>query len=112
VAGTIWDKYTGYCIPLAACGGSPLGTCEPATSPATPPSCPDGTIPGTIDGAHTGGREPRRAGRRGPVDGVPADPIHVLPTQQISTPRRGSSSVSKAAYRFFSYSDAMLVHRA
>ena len=29
--------------------------------------------------------------------GVPVDPIHVLPTQQISAPRRGQSSVSKAA---------------
>jgi serine/threonine-protein kinase len=30
-------------------------------------------------------------------DGVSADPIHVLPTQQLGAPRRASSSISKAA---------------
>jgi len=74
VAGTIENDYTGYCIPLGACGSSPLGTCDPPVGPAAPPACAAGTIPGTIDGRYTGACIPANQCPQLPCDALVTEP--------------------------------------
>jgi hypothetical protein len=59
---------------LAACGSSPLGTCEPAIDPGTPPACADGSIPGTIDGRYTGACIPANQCPQLPCDALVTEP--------------------------------------
>ena len=47
--------WTGYCIPLAACGGNDPGVCNgPVVCQIAQPACPAGTEPGAANGCWTG----------------------------------------------------------
>jgi hypothetical protein len=55
VAGIANGCYTGYCIPVAACGPRDPGTCAGTVSCATPPpQCPMGTVAGIANGCWSG----------------------------------------------------------
>lgn len=55
VAGRRDGCWTGYCIPLTACGPADPGSCyEPVTDDQLTPACPDFTVPGVRDGRYTG----------------------------------------------------------
>ncbi|MEZ4368796.1 MAG: hypothetical protein R2939_21335 [Kofleriaceae bacterium] len=52
ISGLCWS---GYCIPLAACGPSDPGECGGVVTCGQPgPACPDGTVAGVRDGCYTG----------------------------------------------------------
>jgi len=54
--GVLNGCYTGYCIPLGACGPSSPGTCYgTVTCDTLPPVCPSGTLPGiSATGCYSG----------------------------------------------------------
>jgi len=56
VPGVANGCWTGYCIPVAACGHDP-GTCFHPGDPicrSLPPACPSGTVPGVINACWSG----------------------------------------------------------
>jgi hypothetical protein len=53
-AGIANGCYTGYCIPLSACGPTDPGTCGTAACATPPPQCPANTVPGVTNGCWSG----------------------------------------------------------
>jgi hypothetical protein len=55
VAGIANGCYTGYCIPILACGPTDPGTCDgPVACTTPPPACSVGSTPGIVNGCYSG----------------------------------------------------------